>query len=388
MLRSKSPILLAALAAFFSISASHAEPVWRLGFYWSPSADPYPPDNVPWSMYTHVSQMAIQPTPECGIDEKSYKAAKVKADLVKNAHANDVKVTITLLQDEPIQAIVRCTSPDKIAGFVATLTTYVNANNYDGLDLDWEGEVIPRQYQDLIRRLRVAMPGKILTADIAMHQRGYLVDIQDILDRINVMNYDLWDTDYHGRILQETWHHAALLSAGDMKRHQTAEAGIAYVLGSKIRPEKVNLAVPFYGYVLQGCQKGFDTGPRCQKALSSPLQPIGRGGVLKTQIEYNKVIETFGISEARWDPVHKTPYITHKTALEPNCMSYLCVGDAFITYTDEQQMRETVDFLVSKKLGGIMTFALHQEFLATRRGDARYPLSSAIYNALKFKGKL
>ena len=369
-------------------NAGGAPAVWRLGFYWSPTAATYSPALLPWSMYSHVSQMAILPTAGCGIDENAYLAGAVKAELVRAAHAAKVKITITLMQDEPLTAIIKCTQRDRIADFVAVLAAYVKANGYDGVDLDWEGEVVPSQFQDLVRRLRQAMPGSILTADIAMHQRGYLVEIQDNLDRINVMNYDLWTSDYHGRALKETWHHAALLSAGDRERHQTAEAGIAYVLDSGIKASKVNLAVPFYGYAFQGCQKGFDNAEVCKKALSAPLEPIGRSGIKKTQVEFNKVFANFGKGVARWDAVHKTPYITYRSAREPGCTSGLCVGDAFVTYTDERQMVESVDFLVSRQLGGIMTFALHQEFMKDRKGAARYPLSSAIYNSLALKAKL
>jgi hypothetical protein len=46
-------------------------------------------------------------------------------------------------------------------------------------------------------------------------------------------------------------------------------------------------------------------------------------------------------------------------------------------------MTETVQFVLSRKLGGIMTFALHQEFMTEEIGDARYPLSSAIHTALE-----
>jgi GH18 family chitinase len=274
----------------------------------------------------------------------------------------------------------------RISAFVSVLAAYVRANGYDGLDLDWEAGVIPAQYQDLVRRLRLALPDRILTADIAMSQRHYLVAIQDYLDRINLMSYDLWGGDYRGRQLRETWHHAALRAGSPDDPRQTAEAGLQYVLGVGIRPEKVNLAVPFYGYAFQGCLPGYDGGTVCQKALSSPLEPIGRGGVQKTQVEYNRIMATFGTGEVRWDPVHSTPYISYRTPRQPGCTVGLCVGDAFVTFTDERQMRESVALVNARRLGGIMTFALHQEFMAGRQGDARYPLTSAIYDAIMAAG--
>lgn len=370
------------------VSDAYAESsVWRFGFYWSRTVDRYPPASVPWNMYTHVSQMAIQPTEHCGIDEQSYRTDVVKTDLVRTAHRNNVKILITLLQDARIEAIVKCTRPDQIAKFVSALAEYVDANGYDGLDLDWEAGVVPLQYQDLVRRLRVAMPDKVLTVDIAMHQRGYLIALQSILDRINLMNYDMWRGDYHGQLMRESWHHAALLSAGDREKRQTAEAGLSYLIESKIRPEKINLGVPFYGYVFRGCVAGYESGSFCSKPLSEPRQPVGGGGVEKTQIEFRQVIAVFGNAGVRWDSVHRTPYISHTGPETRNCQSALCAGDAFVTYTNEQQMTETAQFVLSRKLGGIMTFALHQEFMTEEMGDARYPLSSAIHTAIEAGGK-
>jgi hypothetical protein len=267
-------------------------------------------------MYTHVSQMAIQPTEHCGINERSYRADAVKTDLVRTAHRNNVKVLITLLQDARGEAIVKCTRPDQITKFVSALAEYVEVNGYDGLDLDWEGEVIPLQYQDLVRRLRVALPEKVLTVDIAMHQRGYLVALQDSLDRINLMSYDMWRGDYHGKLMRESWHHAALLSAGDRETRQTAEAGLSYLIESKIRPEKINLGVPFYGYVFRGCVAGYESRPLCSKPLSEPRQPVGDGGVKKTQIEFRQFLVTRGyvgtLSIARH--ILAIPALKHRTA--------------------------------------------------------------------------
>ena len=375
-------LMVGILALLCLTSAGEAAPLWRLGFYWSPAANTYPPQNVPWSKYTHVSQIGILPTKNCAIDDTTYATDKVSRALVAHAHDHGAKVLITLVEDQDTRAIVTCTTPGRIAAFVTALAAYVRENNYDGLDLDWEHNVVPSQYQDLVRRLRTAMPKSILTADITVDQRGYLVGVQEHLDRVNIMNYDMSQGDYHGNLLTETWHHAALLSGGDIDEHQTAEANVRYAIDSGLAPGKINLGLPFYGYVVQGCQKGFETSVGCKQGLTGPLQSVGSKGIRKTQIEYNRVMADYGKGRLLWDTSHKTPYIAFAAPPGVPCRKEPCPGDAFVTYADPRQMTEAVTFLLDNKLGGIMAFALHQEFMADDTGDARYPLSSAIYHAM------
>lgn len=358
-----------------------ASSLWRFGFYWSITANTYPPTHIPWQDYSHIAQLSILPTDQCEIDDTSYNVKATQTSLVETAHSQGVKVLISLLHDKQLTAIARCTTPNNIANFVGTLTGYVDEHEYDGIDLDWEAGVVPSQYKALVRQLRAAMPTKIITVDIAVHQRRYVSDVQDQIDRINLMNYDMGSTDYHGNPLRKTWHNAAIRPDVVNKNHKSAEANLSYLLASGIAAQKVNLGVPFYGYIIQGCAYR-SKGSKCSSGIRSLKQPYIKSEMHRTQVEYNKLLASPYVKGiAQWDNVSKAPFIKYK-GKTPSCAKYPCDSDAFITYSDPQQMREAVSLVQEMKLGGIMTFALHQEYLSGKTGDARYPLTSAITHAL------
>ena len=379
---------LAALLSYSGLSvAVSTPPIWRFGFFWSPANQSYPPSLIPWSNYTHVSQLVIMPTRSCGIDDESYYVKDSRAQFVSSAHTNGVKALISLLHDRDQTAIINCTRPANIGAFVATLVNYINQYNYDGLDLDWEAGVVPGQYQDLVGRLRANLPKKLLTADIAVHQRVYVVAIQNQLDRINLMNYDMGQSDYHGRGLRRAWHNAALRSVGDTTNYQSAEANLYYMISSGILASKINLGVPFYGYIFQGCTTSI-ARKFCPAGVKQPTDAFSGGGLQRTQIEYNKLLSSkYNLSPHLWDATRKAPYISYK-GKSGACEKSPCDSDAFITYPDPQQMNEAVLLLLEKHLGGIMTFALHQEYMSGETGDKRYPLSTQIVKTLASKGRL
>ena len=382
----KTSIIVCSILMFILPEAAIASSLWHLGFFWSPAAATYSPSLIPWSSYTHVAQIAILPTQGCGIDDTSYNAKGSRATFVATAHAHGVKALITLLHDRQMRAIGDCTTPPKIDAFIATLIAHVKANNYDGIDLDWEDGVIPAQYQELVRRLRTAMPTMLLTADIAVHQRVYVVGVQDKIDRINLMNYDMGETNYHGAKLNRTWHNAALRSANDVENYQSAEANLYYMLSSGILAAKINLGVPFYGYAFQGCAAG-QPSTNCQIGIQRPEDGFTATGIKRSQLDYNQLMNSFFINGTQaWDDTRKAPYISYKGAAG-SCVKYPCNADAFISYPDPRQMTEAVTLLIDKHLGGIMTFALHQEYLSNKVGDARYPLTSAIVQALHLRGQ-
>src|ERR1017187_9218488 len=138
---------------------------WRTGYFMQREAAGQTAATIPWSKYTHVIHSALRPTYSngaCGLDttEGLLSAAYIE-DFVNGAHAAGVKAIIGIRQDDTIESITACTAPQNIAEFVDRIRTFVTNTGYDGVDLDWETNVITAQFQDLVRRLRTALPTAI-----------------------------------------------------------------------------------------------------------------------------------------------------------------------------------------------------------------------------------
>src|ERR1039458_4271636 len=155
---------------------------WRTGYFMQHEAAGQTAATIPWSKYTHVIHSALRPTYSnevCGLDttEGLLRAANIE-DFVNGAHAAGVKAIIGIRQDDTLEAITACTAPQNIEQFVDRIRTFVTNTGYDGLDLDWENNTITPQYQDLIRRLRTALPTAILSVVVGFADRFMTAAVQ------------------------------------------------------------------------------------------------------------------------------------------------------------------------------------------------------------------
>jgi hypothetical protein len=55
----------------------------------------------------------------------------------------------------------------------------------------------------------------------------------------------------------------------------------------------------------------------------------------------------------------------------------------FISYTGPRQIRAAVDLVRGGGYGGVMVYALPYEYLPKRKGDERYPLTTALTASIR-----
>ena len=103
---------------------------------------------------------------------------------------------------------------------------------------------------------------------------------------------------------------------------------------------------------------------------------------------YSQIVKYLAKDGVQWDADRKASYIQYHASEPPSCSKSFCYKDSFVTFSDPRAVTEAVDYLLSTRLGGVMTFALHQEYMSNQSGDERYPLSSAIYDRLSQNGNL
>lgn len=114
-------------------------------------------------------------------------------------------------------------------------------------------------------------------------------------------------------------------------------------------------------------------------ALSqTPCQPTG-GGVCwyvsvtgRTMINYSALVT----DSARWQPACQKWDATRSA----DYLSIPSLND-FDTYSGTTSLEAIVNWANTQSFGGYMTFTTEYEYLTGQTGNARYPLSTFLYNA-------
>ncbi len=196
---------------------------------------------IDYTKVTHLNVAFENPTNAEG--ELSYHP---KNDaLIARARAAGVKILISIgggsaSTNKAMQAryFELLTAPRR-AGFVARLAAYVEAHQFDGLDVDIEGPSINGDYGAFVAELAAALKprGKLLTAALSKGYGGNNVpdSVFAHFDFINIMAYDgagAWAPDKPGQ-------HSSL---------EFAQSNVDYWLKRGLAKDKAVLGVPFYGY--------------------------------------------------------------------------------------------------------------------------------------------
>ncbi|WP_395738807.1 glycosyl hydrolase family 18 protein [Prosthecobacter sp.] len=174
--------------------------------------------------------------------------------VITKAHAHGVKVLVSVgggsaSENEAMRKrYFELISSAKRAGFVAKLTEYVRAHEFDGVDVDLEGPAINGDYGPFIQELATALKAKnkLLTAALSKGYGGKEVPEAALacFDFVNVMAYDAtgpWQPKKPGQ-------HSSL---------EFAQHNLDYWLGRGVAKERLVLGVPFYGW---GFGKAFREG--------------------------------------------------------------------------------------------------------------------------------
>ncbi len=195
---------------------------------------------IDYSKLTHINIAFENPNSNGDLSFNSGDAA-----LIQRAHANNVKVYVSIgggaaSTDQTIQNnYFSLISDSRRAGFVAKIASYLQARNFDGLDVDLEGPAINGDYSKFIADLSAALrpAGKGLTAALSQGYGGGNVPSSTFanFDFINIMAYDATGS----------W---APNSPGQHSSYSFAQSNLQYWLGRGLPKNKAVLGVPFYGW--------------------------------------------------------------------------------------------------------------------------------------------
>lgn len=257
------------------------------------------------------------------------------------------------------------------ATFVASAIAYLEENQLDGIDLDWEYPAQPgagnihrsedtQNFTLMLRDLRAALDqiGErdethyLLTIATAANERylslTQMDQAQQYLDFINIMTYD-----FAGGWSDSTAHQANLYpSTTSQGSSISASESVDWHVAAGIPIEKLVLGVPFYGRYWMGVDST-NYGLH-QKAIT------GGGGLGYHEIMF---LLKDGQHQRYWDEAAKAPYLW-----EPNTQK-------FLTYDDPKALRYKADFIKAKGMAGAMYWQ--------NGSDTTGTLLRALYGALE-----
>ncbi|KAJ3653205.1 hypothetical protein Zmor_012469 [Zophobas morio] len=261
----------------------------------------------------------------------------------------------------------------KRATLVADVISFLDENQFDGFDLDWEypGQRDGDEWNDppnfiqLLGELKTALNAKGYILSAAVSGGVGSIDtsypdgqaVSDVLDMINVMTYD-----YHGD--WESWvGHNAPLYASHLDEDDNAllnvAAGIQHWIDNGADPKKINIGIGTYG-------RTFTLADPSNTELYAPVYGTGEQGPYTEEagmLGYNEICALYSDWEETWDDEQKVP---HKVN-----------GDQWVGYDNVESVKLKIDFANEKGLGGAMVWSLDTDDFKGICGE-KYPLLKAI----------
>jgi chitinase len=356
--------------------------LWTTGYY--PAYEQnggMPASAIDFSALTHIIHFSVVPRPDGTLDSSAnYVTEANSTNLVALAHAAGVKVLISVGGGDTEAAFQSATSKTNLPFFINSLTNFVAARKYDGVDIDWEpcpSADFPL-YTNLLAGLRSALnqlgrPQLLTAAAQAYPPYGdsptavyeMFAAFQGLLDQINIMTYDMsgpyngWVTWFNSPIYDGGYH---LPSSGTLV--PSVDGSVDRYIRSGVAPAKLAIAVAFYGCAWTGgigaAGSGI-TGPR-QSWSNAPTA---------TACRYTDIMAGYYSTHSyQWDASAQAAYLSINKTNSTN--------SAFVSYDDERTCQAKVSYVRTKGLGGIAIWELGQDHTA----NATDPLLEAVKQAV------
>jgi chitinase len=362
----------------------HAE-LWRTAYYpgWEQSA--MPASAIDFTALTHVIHFCVVPNPDGTLNSSANGISVANsADMVTQTHAAGVKAIICVGGADTESRFQAAASAANLPVFINNLTNFMATRGYDGIDIDWEPfpSADAQLYTNLVMGLRAALntfpQPKLLTvaagayppfADSATAEYAIYAAIQNELDQISIMTYDL-SGPYGGWV---TWFNSPI-DDGGYRFPSTGglvpsiDGAVTNFLNGGVAAAKLAIGIPFYGYVWTG-----GTGSAGAN-LTQPRQSWVNAPTA-TAYSYTDIMAGYYQTNLyHWDANAQAAYLS-LTNSNP-------VNNAFISYDDARACQAKISYARNHQLGGIMIFELAQDHISGQPD----PLLQAVKQALATPG--
>ncbi len=312
--------------------------------YWSRTqTPPYSSAQIPFHKLTHINHAGVSFNADGSLTVPD---GFLEPELLTNAHAAGVKVMLLLGGDFPGLEV----SPSVQATLLNNLETFIVANGYDGLDIDWEypaSTADTNAFINLMTGLRATFPSPryILSADVPPWGGAYgYANVQPVIDYFNIMMYDCagpWTDD--GQLNSAIFPDPANPEPYECEPGGSVqEAATIFLTQLQIPAAQLNMGTPFYGYFYRNVSTLFGLCKPCD-------------GFTVLSENYGTFIKPL-VNQRGWttyyDQAAKVPYML-RTDGSPGYITY---DDAFSTY-----YRITYS-LWQRQLGGAFLWSLDADY--------------------------
>jgi hypothetical protein len=186
-----SRFFLLALCCSFSAAFAQTKATkvgWSTGYL--PNYANYPITKINWKIYTHLAWFSINGDGSGNLSGLSSAQAKAFTTL---AHQNNTKALICVGGGGAGGRFASATSASALPKFVSNLIAFMQANAFDGIDIDWEDGIITSQYTALFKGLSAECdkitPRPLLTVATFMGMASQTAPVAQYIDQVNLMSY-------------------------------------------------------------------------------------------------------------------------------------------------------------------------------------------------------
>lgn len=362
---------------------SEATDRWVMGYYVGyqhgkakPGESRQEPSDINFDYLTHVAVGVGLVRPDGTLDLRFYhntpeEGSAWAREVVRLAHVKKRKALLMIGGEGNGDEILSALRNHREA-FLGNIVSALETFGFDGVDLNWEDHVDGTLFVELVKTLRERLPGKLITVPGFMINSNYetvpswVVELSRYIDQYNVMSY-YPATAWIGSGWW-SWHNSPLsgakpntpISIEDTLR-RLAEAGVA--------KSKLGMGVGLYaiGY------SGGITGPN-QPTEWGRNEIRGGDNILPSWKLFNSAGLELQRKYRKWDDQAKVPYLS--IPLDVSSPFFDC---HYISYDDEESIREKGRFARANGYGGIIFWTISQGFIAENPPGSREPLLKAAY---------
>ncbi|AVR44817.1 glycoside hydrolase [Christiangramia fulva] len=233
--------------------------------------------------------------------------------------------------------------------FVSSVKEFLQKNNYNGIDLDWEYPVIEgfpghafkpadkENFTALVSELRKALGPDYVISFAAGGFKDYLAksinweEVMPLVDHVNIMSYDIVNGNS-----TKTGHHTSLFSTENQPI--STDYSVRYLDSIGVPREKMVIGAAFYARVWENVKK----------TLNGRYQP----GKFKQGVAYRQLKDFFEKNpgfKIYWDSVAHAPY------------AYNEEKGFFATFDDSLSVAQKTAYAIKNDLGGIMFWELSND---------------------------